>query len=458
MACALRAKTWTLGGTIGPGQQPRERTVAARHPARVLQAIAQAKSRCGLPATAPGVRGDDAGRDGCWRQRFVPAHGMTHPVVDASAIAGNRRQRRATSDGWDVHPAHAEALGAGCTCGVARGACARGGSRGPAASAPGPGNAAGGAGQSDAPDHGRAQEPGGEVAAPDAVARATRRPAAVGWRTPAAWAAPTGTSRVGASRVFACAERGGGRGASCPAAPLTGRRNRAGPSADGPARPREQWGLVVGEGMFCLARVQAPSGGGGLSGRNPDPVSQRREGAGTRPPHVGPSAWAWDAHGAGLEWATVPAGACAAWWVSSAFWGRGQACEAPRDGGSGAAVAHAAVAMPQERGVPCGGRPERGVSGSAVLRQSAAVPLVKAARCTSGPCTDAVGEMGSPPRGLPVVVDRRREQRVTGVCTRTESRSLETRAPNATGSRQSDRGRVTQRAKHGGEKNIRERA
>ena len=102
MACALREKTWTLGCPIGHGQQPRERTVAARHPARVLQAIAQAKSRCGLPATAPVVRGDEAGRDGCWRQRFLQAQGMTHPVVDASAIAVNRRQRRATSDGLDV--------------------------------------------------------------------------------------------------------------------------------------------------------------------------------------------------------------------------------------------------------------------------------------------------------------------------------------------------------------------
>src|SRR5216683_1088954 len=37
--------------------------------------------------------------------------------------------------------------------------------------------------------------------------------------------------------------------------------------------------------------------------------------------------------------------------------------------------------------------------------------------------------MGLPPLGLPTVVERRRENRVTGVCTRTDRRSLETRVP-----------------------------
>src|SRR5712691_9341056 len=58
--------------------------------------------------------------------------------------------------------------------------------------------------------------------------------------------------------------------------------------------------------------------------------------------------------------------------------------------------------------------------------------------------------MGAPPTRLPVVVARRREHRVTGGCTRTERRSLETRGPNATGSRQTDRGEVTQRPKPAG--------
>src|SRR4030095_5964876 len=62
--------------------------------------------------------------------------------------------------------------------------------------------------------------------------------------------------------------------------------------------------------------------------------------------------------------------------------------------------------------------------------------------------------MGSPPTGLPVVVKRRIENRVTGVRARTDRRSLETIGSNVKGSRQSDRGHVTQRPKTGGKKKF----
>ena len=102
VAFELREKTWKLGCTTGHGQKPRERTVTARHHEHVLNDIAQAKRRLGLPETAPVVRGDEAGREGFWGHRFVQAQGLTNPVVDSSAIAVNRRRRRATSDGLDV--------------------------------------------------------------------------------------------------------------------------------------------------------------------------------------------------------------------------------------------------------------------------------------------------------------------------------------------------------------------
>jgi hypothetical protein len=105
--------------------------------------------------------------------------------------------------------------------------------------------------------------------------------------------------------------------------------------------------------------------------------------------------------------------------------------------------------------------PQRGLmSGLSVLRQALALVLVEAARYFSGPCTEAVVEMGSPPTGIPAVVEKRREHLVTGVSTRTDRRSLETRGPSATGSRQHDRGQVTQRRKRieWREKNIRKRA
>ena len=53
---ALREKTWKLGCTTGHGQQPRERNIAARHQERLLQEVAQAQRRCGLPETALVVR------------------------------------------------------------------------------------------------------------------------------------------------------------------------------------------------------------------------------------------------------------------------------------------------------------------------------------------------------------------------------------------------------------------
>jgi len=102
VACALREKPWQLGCTTGHGQKPRERPVTARHHEHVLHAIAQAKRRLGLPATAPVVSGSAAGRDGFGRQRFLQAQGLTTHVVDSSALEVNRRRRRATSDGLDV--------------------------------------------------------------------------------------------------------------------------------------------------------------------------------------------------------------------------------------------------------------------------------------------------------------------------------------------------------------------
>jgi hypothetical protein len=53
MAFALSEKTWQLGCTTGHGQQPCERMVAGRHQARLLQEVADAKKRFGLPETAP---------------------------------------------------------------------------------------------------------------------------------------------------------------------------------------------------------------------------------------------------------------------------------------------------------------------------------------------------------------------------------------------------------------------
>ncbi len=102
VALELSEKTWKLGFTTGHGQKPRERSVAARQQERVLDEIAQAKRRLGLPETAPVVSCYEAGREGFWLHRFLLAYGITNHVVDSSAIEVSRRQRRAKSDGLDV--------------------------------------------------------------------------------------------------------------------------------------------------------------------------------------------------------------------------------------------------------------------------------------------------------------------------------------------------------------------
>src|SRR5262245_40082055 len=102
VAFELSEKTWKLGFTTGQGQKPRERTVTARHHEHVLNEIAQAKRRFGLPDTAPVVSCYEAGREGFWLHRFLQGHGITNHVVDSSSIEVNRRRRRAKSDGLDV--------------------------------------------------------------------------------------------------------------------------------------------------------------------------------------------------------------------------------------------------------------------------------------------------------------------------------------------------------------------
>jgi transposase len=102
VAFELSEKTWKLGFTTGHGQKPRERAVTARDQKRVLDEIAQTKRRFALPETAPVVSCYEAGREGFWLHRFLEAHGITNHVVDSSAIAVSRRQRRAKSDGLDV--------------------------------------------------------------------------------------------------------------------------------------------------------------------------------------------------------------------------------------------------------------------------------------------------------------------------------------------------------------------
>ncbi len=53
LAFELREKTWKLGFTTGHGQPPRERSIPARHQARVLHEVAQANTALVSPIPHP---------------------------------------------------------------------------------------------------------------------------------------------------------------------------------------------------------------------------------------------------------------------------------------------------------------------------------------------------------------------------------------------------------------------
>jgi transposase len=141
LAFELSEKSWKLGFTIGHGQKPRERTMAARDPKRLLEEVGHAKARFGLPETTPVVSCYEAGLEGFWLHRFLQAQGITNHVVDSSSIEVNRRKRRAKTDALDVRKLLTTLmLCTGGITGVACGQCALRGSRGSAPSAPRPGN------------------------------------------------------------------------------------------------------------------------------------------------------------------------------------------------------------------------------------------------------------------------------------------------------------------------------
>jgi transposase len=102
LAFELGDRHWTLGFTIGLGQRPRRRVIAARALDALGEEIARAKTRFGLPAEAPVVSCYEAGPDGFWLHRALGAQGITNVIVDASSIEVNRRARRAKADGLDV--------------------------------------------------------------------------------------------------------------------------------------------------------------------------------------------------------------------------------------------------------------------------------------------------------------------------------------------------------------------
>ena len=102
LALELGQKNWKLAFTVGLGQKPRLRTIAARDTQALLAEIRAAKKRFGLPEDAAVASCYEAGRDGFWLHRFLTSRKVENLVVDSSSIEVNRRKRRAKSDRLDA--------------------------------------------------------------------------------------------------------------------------------------------------------------------------------------------------------------------------------------------------------------------------------------------------------------------------------------------------------------------
>src|SRR5262245_9792660 len=94
MALELSDRSWKVR-FASPAGRRRERSVAARDVAGLVEEIAAAKRRLGLSAQARVVSCYEAGRDGFWLDRALRANGIDNLVVDSSSIEVARRARRA---------------------------------------------------------------------------------------------------------------------------------------------------------------------------------------------------------------------------------------------------------------------------------------------------------------------------------------------------------------------------
>lgn len=102
VAFELGEQSWRLAFSAGLGEPVVERTVAPRNLQAVLERMAWAKRRLGLPPEAPVRSCYEAGREGFWLHRALAEQGVENLVVDSASLEVNRKKRRAKSDRIDV--------------------------------------------------------------------------------------------------------------------------------------------------------------------------------------------------------------------------------------------------------------------------------------------------------------------------------------------------------------------
>jgi transposase len=102
LAFELSKSKWKLGFTVGLGQKPRLRTIAARDLDALQQEISKACQRFRLPENTPVLSCYEAGRDGFWLHRYLSSQGIANRIVDSASIEVNRRMKRAKTDRLDA--------------------------------------------------------------------------------------------------------------------------------------------------------------------------------------------------------------------------------------------------------------------------------------------------------------------------------------------------------------------
>lgn len=102
MALDLGSTSWKVAFAIGVGHAPRVVTVPAGALAHLFTQITKARTRFGVPTTAPVRSCYEAGRDGFWLHRALVAQGIDNVVVNPSTLTDTRRRGLAKTNRLDA--------------------------------------------------------------------------------------------------------------------------------------------------------------------------------------------------------------------------------------------------------------------------------------------------------------------------------------------------------------------
>lgn len=100
MAMELSNRTWKLG--FSNGKRQRRKSIEARKRSRLVEEVARAKSKLGVPEEARVVCCFEAGRDGHWLHRWLVSEGFEALEIDSSSIETARGRKHVKTDRVDV--------------------------------------------------------------------------------------------------------------------------------------------------------------------------------------------------------------------------------------------------------------------------------------------------------------------------------------------------------------------